>query len=89
MISEGFSLMHRAHCCSPLSDLTEWMDIGYVYTLFPIVPKQLELGGNDYIFFGSYLACVTLVHSMNSYHEKNAIHEKMITFFLIFFHLSA
>jgi len=53
------------------------------------LPKQLELGGNDYIFFGSYLACVTLVHSMNSYHEKNAIHEKMITFSLIFFHLSA
>lgn len=51
--------------------------------------KQLELGGNDYIFFGSYLACVTLVHSMNSYHEKNAIHEKMITVSLIFFHLSA
>lgn len=53
------------------------------------LPKQLELGGNDYIFFGSYLACVTLVHRMNSCHEKNAIHEKMIAFSLIFFHLSA
>lgn len=53
------------------------------------LPKQLELGGNDYIFFGSYLACVTQVHGRNSSHEKNAIHEKMITFFLMLFHLYA
>jgi len=45
------------------------------------LPKQLELGGNDYIFLRSHHASVSLVHRKRLIHKKKTIHKKMIAIF--------